>query len=172
MRYVIDACNLLFSNRKLEELLDQQGFQAARAELVAMASKFAHAEKLDEVVLVFDGSEKGAHRPRQSREAAGRVILVFADPRASADKFIVEMVEDAKRPGEITVVSNDKFIIRNVTRAAGKHLSCGAFMRKFKQTLKHAADPLKGEYPRKYSNMELTPREMEEWMKYFGLDKE
>src|SRR6185295_8717794 len=96
MRYVIDACNLIYAHPPLEETLERHGFQPARAMLVRLLSSFAHAEKLDEVVAVFDGSEKGAHHPRQKREAAGKVLLIYANPRASADQHIIELVEDAK----------------------------------------------------------------------------
>src|SRR5437763_4672 len=109
MRYVIDACNLIYAHPPLEETLERHGFQPARAMLVRLLSRFAHAENLDEIVAVFDGSEKGAHRPRRQNEAAGKVVLIYADPRTNADQYIIELVEEAKRPGEITVVSNDKF---------------------------------------------------------------
>ena len=169
MKYVVDACNLIFMHNPLEETLDRHGFQSARAMLVRMLSTFAHNADLDEVTAVFDGSEKGAHRPRRQREAAGKVVLIYADPRTDADNFIIEMVEDAPRPGEFTVVSNDKFIIRHVQRAGGHTLSCGSFLKKLRSSAQRAADPLKGEDPRKYNG--LSPREIEEWAKIFGLDE-
>jgi len=168
MKYVLDACNLMFGDRRLEETLEQRGFQAARSMLVAMLTRFARAEKLEEVVAVFDGSEKAAHRPRVQREALGKVVLVYADPRADADRCIIEMVENAQRPGEITVVSNDKFITREVHRARGKHLSCREFLRRVRQAVRRAADPLGGEYPGKFSAGALTPREVDEWLKWIA----
>src|SRR5437773_1522073 len=45
-RYIIDACNLMFASRKLEETLEQHGFQAARAMLVGMLERFLRAEHL------------------------------------------------------------------------------------------------------------------------------
>jgi len=168
MRYVIDACNLIFKDRRLEETLENQGFPAAKDLLVSMLSRFAHAAGLEEITAVFDGSEKAAHHPRRHREAAGKVILIFADPRTDADRYIIEMVEDAKRPGEITVVSSDKFIIRNVARASGHHIGSRDFLRQMRKAIQHAADPLKGEDPRKFGGT-LSPREVEEWMNYFGF---
>ena len=170
MRYVVDACNLIFSDNRLEETLDKQGFPAARALLVSMLSSFAQVEGLDEIVAVFDGSEKGAHRPRLNREAAGKVILIYADPRSDADRYIIELVEDAQRPGGITVVSGDKFILRHVQRAGAHHVSCREFLRQMRQAVRHAADPLKGEDPHKFHG-QLSAREMEEGMKYFGFEE-
>jgi predicted RNA-binding protein with PIN domain len=167
MRYIIDACNLIFAHGPLEEALEQHGFPAARQMLVSLLSRYAHAAKLEDMIAVFDGSEKGAHRPRQQREAAGKVLLVYASPRDNADRAIIEMVEGAARPGELTVVSGDKFVV-NYTRRAGAHvLGCRAFIRQARMTLKRAADPLSGEDPRKFHG--LSPREVEEWARYFGF---
>ena len=168
MRYVIDACNLIFKDRKLEETLESQGFQPAKELLVSMLSRFAQAEGIEQVTAVFDGSEKAAHRPRRQREAAGRVELIYADPRTDADRCIIELVEDASRPGEITVVSSDKFIIRHVQRAQGRHIGCRDFLRQMRQAVHHARDPLHGEHPGKFRG-QLSAREVEEWMKYFGF---
>ena len=167
MHYVIDACNLIFRDRKLEETLEQHGFAAARALLVSLLTRFAHAEGLKEITAVFDGSEKGAHRPRRQKEAAGKVLLIYADPRSDADRFIIDMVEDAKRPGEITVVSSDKNIIRHVQRAQGRHIGCRDFLRRIREATQRAADPLRGEDPRKFKG--LSPREVDDWLKYFGF---
>ncbi|MCY3022936.1 MAG: NYN domain-containing protein [Planctomycetota bacterium] len=166
MKYVIDACNLIFGERRLEETLEREGFQAAKALLVGMLSRFARAERLEEIVAVFDGSEKAAHRPRMQREALGTVVLIYADPRENADRCIIELVENARRPGEITVVSNDKFITREVRRAQGHQIGCRDFLRRMRMAIKRAADPLGGEDPRKFGTG-LTAREIEEWTKWF-----
>ena len=166
MRYVIDACNLIFRDRRLDDTLERHGFRAARTMLAEMLMRFARAERLEEIVAVFDGSEKAEHRPRMQREALGKVVFIYADPREEADKCIVDLVESAPRPGQITVVSSDKALVRQVQQAQGHHLSCRDFLRHMKEALKRAADPLRGEDPRKFSGP-LTQREVEEWSKWF-----
>jgi hypothetical protein len=94
-------------------------------------------------------------------------MLVYADPRTDADRFIIEMVEDAKRPGEITVVTSDKFIIRHTVRSSAHHLECRAFLRQMRGAARR--DPFQGEHPGKFAG-QLTPREIEEWMEYFGFE--
>ena len=170
MRYVLDACNLIFQDSVLEETLDVHGFPAVRALLVSILTRFAHAEQLPEIVAVFDGSEKAAHRPRQELCGAGKVRLVFADPREEADQAIIERVAGARQPGELTVVTNDRFIIREVRGAGGHTLSCREFLRRIRRSARRAADPLRGEDPRKYRG--LSPREVEEWMKVFGFSRD
>jgi predicted RNA-binding protein with PIN domain len=170
MRYLLDACNLIFASHKLEETLERHGFQPARAMLVGMLERFVRAEGLEQAIAVFDGSEKGAHRPRRSTEAHGKVVLIYASPRIDADRAIIEMVEDAKRPGEFTVVTNDKFIIKHVLGAGAHHVTCRDFLRRMSRAKKKAADPLGGEDPRKFSTG-LTANEIDFWMKYFGLEE-
>jgi predicted RNA-binding protein with PIN domain len=170
MRYVLDACNLIFQDETLEETLEKRGFPAVRALLVSILTRFAHTEGLAEIVAVFDGSEKAAHRPREETCGAGKVRLIFASPREEADQAIIDLVEGTRQPGELTIVTNDKFIIRNV-RGRGAHtLSCREFLRRVRRAAKRAADPLQGEDPRKYHG--LSAREVEEWMKIFGFDEE
>ncbi|HEY3324306.1 MAG TPA: NYN domain-containing protein [Planctomycetota bacterium] len=168
MRYIIDACNLIFRDRRLEDALENHGFPAARQLLVTMLTRFAYAERTQQIIAVFDGSEKAAHRPRRQRESAGAVELVYADPRSDADRFIIEMVENAQRPGELTVVSSDKMIIRNVRRLQAHTLGCRDFLRRTRRAIAQASDPLQGEDPRKYVG-QLSAREVEEWMKIFGF---
>lgn len=167
-RYIIDACNLIFASRKLEETLENQGFQAARAALVGLLEKFVRAEHLEQITVVFDGSEKGAHRPRRTTESYGRIVLIYANPRQDADRAIIELVEDAKRPGEFTVVTNDKFIIKHILGADAHHLTSRDFLRRVTRARKHASDPLRGEDPRKFASG-MTSNEIDFWMNYFGI---
>ena len=165
MRYVIDACNLIFQDHVLEETLDTRGFPAVRALLVRILTRFAEAERLDEITAVFDGSEKAQHRPRS--EVCGHVRLIFANPRDQADQEIIDMVHGAQQPGSMTVVTNDKFIVREIKSAGGKSLGCGPFLKRIRRSVRRANDPLRGEDPRKYHG--ISPREVEEWMEIFGF---
>ena len=167
MKYVIDACNLIFQDDVLEETLDAHGFPAVRALLVRILTRFAQAERLDEIVAVFDGSEKAQHRPRSEVCSNGRVRLIYADPRDEADQEIIAIVQGTRQPGTITVVTNDKFILREVKAAGGKTHGCGPFLRRIRRSVRRAKDPLRGEDPRKYHG--ISPREVEEWMKVFGF---
>ncbi len=170
MRYIVDACNLMFASQKLEETLENHGFQSARALLVGMLERFVRAQGLEQAIAVFDGSEKGAHRPRRASEACGKVLMIYANPRSDADRAIIEMVEDAQRPGELTVVTNDKFIIKHILGAGAHHVTCRDFMRQMGRASRKAADPLRGEDPRKFT-LGLTPNEVDYWMEYFGIDE-
>jgi predicted RNA-binding protein with PIN domain len=172
VRYVIDACNLIFQDRELEEMLDARGFPAVREALARRLGELAHAQRLEEVVLVFDGSEKAAHRPRTEVCSAGRIRLLYANPREQADRTIIALVEDSPRPGEITVISNDKFIVRHIRGAGAHHVGCREFLRHLRGEARRRADPLRGEDPRKFRG--LSAREVEEelqWQKMHGAGR-
>jgi tRNA U54 and U55 pseudouridine synthase Pus10 len=45
-------------------------------------------------------------------------------------------------------------------------MSCREFLSHMRAAIQHAADPLRGEDPRKFTVGGLTPREIEEWEKW------
>jgi predicted RNA-binding protein with PIN domain len=170
MKYIIDACNLIFHDQVLEETLESRGFPAVRALLVSILTRFARAERLDEIVAVFDGSEKAAHRPRNELSADGRIRMIYANPRDQADQEIIDLVHGARQRGTITVITNDKFILREVKSAGARTLGSGAFLKRIRRSVKRSQDPLRGEDPRKYHG--ISPREVDEWMKVFGFEEQ
>jgi predicted RNA-binding protein with PIN domain len=170
MRYIIDACNLIFQDETLSDLLEERGFPAVRAAVLRLLLRYAWQAGAEEVIAVFDGSEKAAHRSRSERSGDGKVLLLFADPRADADRAILELVRRAEAPGGFTVVTSDKSLGEGVRRAGARHLTCAQFLRGLRALERRAQDPLRGEDPRKFKG---TPaREVEQWMRIFGIDED
>ena len=170
MKYVVDSFNVIFKDRALEELLDSQGIPAVRDAFCRTLDQYARRQGIRDMVAVFDGGEKGAHRPRMQPFPGGRVISVFSDPYDKADRYIIDLVTAAENPGAITVVSSDKFVIKNA-RSLGAHtISSRDFWRTMRATAAASRDPLKGEDPRKYKG--LPESELDEWMRIFGFGKE
>ena len=171
MLFVIDAFNLIHAHDPLYELLDRRGFQPPRDELVRMLARFALHEDLERLIAVFDGSPKAGGGMRRERASgcigASKVELVFADPERGADRVIHELVEAAKRPGEITAVSDDKFVLRGVKSARGHTLGCRAFLKLMREAERRRRPTKHREDPRKYRG--LSDSEVKEWMEYFGF---
>lgn len=101
MIVVIDGYNLLRSifskergklDRQRKELVEQLGFY-----------KKQRAEKIKEIVLVFDGG----HSTRATREIRHGVTVVFSGQRQDADQWIIDFVE-RKVGHEIMLVSRDR----------------------------------------------------------------
>jgi predicted RNA-binding protein with PIN domain len=169
MRYVVDAFNLAHKDRDLDRLLDQGDLRAVREAMVRKLGRFAYGQGIAGIVLVFDGSEKGAHLPQRQEIPGGKLVLVFAYP-GSADRAIIELVEADRLPGQVTVVTSDKAIIRSVGRLGAHCLTSEAFLRRVRGAERRAHDPWRGEHPGKYGTHSLSPREIEEWLRYFGFD--
>ena len=110
------------------------------------------------------------HRPRAEVCGQGHVRLIFANPRDQADQEIIDMVHGSRQPGSITVVTNDKFILREIKSAGGKSQGCGPFLKRIRRSVRRANDPLRGEDPRKYHG--ISAREVDEWMEIFGFQDE
>ena len=98
MPYLIDGNNLLGS----------WGGPAipgdGRAEVVRVVASFCRA-KGARAVLVFDGAP---FRPELGGQQLGHLTLRFPAPGRDADSVIREVVDSAKRPGELVVVTSDK----------------------------------------------------------------
>ena len=167
MRYVVDAFNVIFKDRQLEEVLDRQGIPAVKEAFCRMLDQYARREGIKEIWAIFDGGEKGAHRPRRNAYPGGRVTAIFSDPYDKADRYIIDLINAAENPGGITVVSSDKFVIKNCKGHGAQHISSRDLLRSIRATERSARDPLKGEDPRKYKG--LPPSELDEWMEIFGF---
>ena len=170
MRYIVDAFNVIFKDRALEELLDRQGIPAVRDSFCRILDQYAQRQGIRDIVAVFDGGEKGAHRPRTQPFPGGRVISVFSDPYDKADRYIIDLVNAAENAGAITVVSSDKFVIKNVRASGANSISSRDFWRTMRAVEHNSRDPLKGEDPRKYKG--LPDSELDEWMDIFGFKKD
>lgn len=168
--YILDAFNFIFQDEELEECLEERGFRPASDSLVARLIPWVRRERPQSVLLVFDGSEKGAHRPRAQRTAEERIVLFFTDPGITADRVMDEMLHRAPRPGSVIAISDDKFISRAARAAGVKCLSCKAFQRVISPAPQRAGPDRAAEDPRKYTG--LSPREVDEWMKFFGFEEE
>lgn len=100
MPYLIDGNNLLGSWGGPAVAGD------GRAEVVRRVAAFCR-QRGARAVLVFDGAP---FRPELGDQNLGRVSLRFAGPGSDADTLIRHLVDTARRPGEIVVVTSDKAV--------------------------------------------------------------
>jgi predicted RNA-binding protein with PIN domain len=129
MKYLVDGYNLIFQLEQCAEALHAQGPRGGREALCAWLRGFSTRDGVEALVLVFDGGEAGAHRPAYQRE--GSLELVFSGPglEDTADRKLLEVLARERRPGQWTVVSDDKFVRREAQRLGSKLAGCLEFMR-------------------------------------------
>lgn len=114
--YLVDGYNLIFSLTDSKKKL-----QTLREEAILFLQKQFKLRKITGQ-LVFDGAkEKEFSYPSP-------LIVVFAPKGQSADAYIVEQLEGAKHPKQMTVVTNDKGLARHAKSNGAKVLENEEFL--------------------------------------------
>ena len=102
----------------------------------------------------FDGDD-----PRQSMPPPGIRVLYSAP--LSADDAIIHRLREIRRPEEVIVVSNDFELQSRCRNAGSKVMNWQQFSSRMKAR----------EMRQTEMNDSQQPVDVEDWMKYFGLDK-
>ena len=154
---VIDGNNLLYAVHAHAPVPT-----IGRETLVKVVEHWAR-QGVDEVTLVFDGPVPREGLAKQM--TSSRVTVRFSAP-ATADDVIVSMIEQAKHPEMLRVVSGDTAI-----RHAAKHRRCrDSDAISFVAELFPAGEKAR---PRPATPVEkpetVSPEEANEWLKEFGV---
>lgn len=104
MEYYIDGYNLIFS---LVE--PQESLQILRQRLISVLRKKFAAKKAKGLI-VFDGKHRKEEESGLSYPSP--LVVAYAPLGQSADAYILERIENAKHPKQITVVTNDRGLAR------------------------------------------------------------
>lgn len=114
MRYLIDGYNLLFFQDESKSSLRSQ-----RQNVVQLLQKeFSHLGL--EGIVIFDGSHQADEQSGLSYKSP--LVIAYSPKGQTADQYILEKLESAKIPSDITVVTNDKSLASQA-RALGAHSS-------------------------------------------------
>jgi predicted RNA-binding protein with PIN domain len=120
MYYLIDGYNVIFSL-----IHSKDNLRTLRTKVIhTLQKQFAKREITG--TLVFDG----AHRRDEESgfSYASPLTIVYAPKGQSADDYIVELIETAKNPKQITVVTNDGGLSRRAKSYRAKVQSNEAFI--------------------------------------------
>jgi predicted RNA-binding protein with PIN domain len=120
MHYLIDGYNLLF---RLSE--SKKNLETARKNIIS-SIQIEFAALVLEGTIVFDG----AHRRGEESGLSYRspLVIAYSPSGETADQAILERLEIARTPADITVVSNDRKLIAEAKRLHAKTLSLNAFL--------------------------------------------
>jgi uncharacterized protein len=166
MNYIIDGHNLI---GKLPDLSLSDPDDEMR--LTLRLKSWIAESKSREVTLFFDGGAPGGHLNRLS----GRHLkVIFAPAGQTADSLIIRHLKTLKNPGNYTLISSDREIIRAAQALRIRHLLSEEFVRRMgfvfqeekekeeKKGAETAVSPEKPDDPR------LNPAEVQEWLDLFG----
>ncbi len=137
MQYLLDGYNILFA---LED--SSLPLQKRRDQLILfLQTEFAAAHLRG--ILVFDNAQN-----IHSHAYPSPLQIAYAPPKMGADAYLLELVEGARLPAQITVITNDQGLARKA-RALGAHTaSVATLMRLFK---------------RKHTDSEVKPQSMSQY---------
>ncbi len=121
MYYIIDGYNLIFSAKDDSK----STLQSLRQKLITALQREFAGKKISGII-VFDGSHR---RDEESGLSYPSPLTIAYTPKGqSADEYIIERVELSKTPKQITVISNDRSLIRHVKSLGAKAMDNDAFL--------------------------------------------
>lgn len=154
MIYLIDGHNVI--GQLPDVSLDDPNDEALLVQkLISFTARTRHR-----CVVVFDHGLPGG----TSRMSTRNVQVVFASQRSTADRVMIERIGKIPDPGQWTVVSSDNDVMG---AARGRRMQT---MRSADFAFMLQSPPAPDIDAGEASNVELTPDEVEEWMRFFGGD--
>jgi predicted RNA-binding protein with PIN domain len=132
MYYLIDGYNVIFS------LIESKENLKSLRQKVILALQKQFAKRKISGMLVFDGSHRRDEESGLSYPSP--LIVAYAPKGQSADAYIVERIEIATHPKQITVVTNDKGLARHVKSAGAKIMENDAFITWLNKRKKKSVD--------------------------------
>lgn len=153
MPYLVDGNNLLGSWGRTGGPGDR------RLEVVRRVAAFCRARSA-RAILVFDGAP---FRSDVEAPELGRVSLRFPAPGGDADGVIRRLVADARRPGELIVVSSDKALYSWCRTHGTRVLRAHEWNRLERRLRAGSTEPEGAEKPEREDDVEG-------WLRIFGED--
>lgn len=154
MHYLIDGYNLLFAWDESKSSL-----RSKRQTIIHSLQKEFYLLHLRGTV-VFDGS----HQPDEQSGLSYKspLVIAYSHQGQTADQYILEKLETAKTPSELTIVTNDKSLAMHARNYGAKSMTIPAFLAQLKK--KHAKK--KGAMEEKRT-VAISERELNRLLKIF-----
>lgn len=159
-RVIIDGNNLLHAMHAHAPIPS-----VGRETMVKIIDQWARQSD-DDVTLVFDGPV-----PRKGLAAqmtSSRITVRFSAP-ATADDIIARMVQRARDPGSVRVISSDTALRHEALHRRCQYADSLAFINEL-------FPPRDERHPKAAASTEkpgqVSPKETDEWLELFGLDDE
>ncbi len=116
------------------------------------------------ITVVFDGGLPGGFSA--SLSGAGVQVVFAAQHRGEeADALILDRVRKAKAPAQVVVVTNDAAVRRESDALGAEVLSAAAFLDRLANPRRRPAP----RPPRAQTEPKLPKKEVEEWLREFGV---
>jgi predicted RNA-binding protein with PIN domain len=157
MYFLIDGYNLLF---RLSE--SKKSLQFQRQTVIVSLQKEFKCLRL-EGTLVFDGRHRYDEQSGLSYHSP--LVIAYSHKGQTADQYILEKLEMARVPSDITVVTDDRFLATTARGLKARTLGLKAFIVLLEK--KHAKKRRQREEIIEERPIRETPRNMERLLKEF-----
>ncbi|MBD3274850.1 MAG: hypothetical protein GF372_06035 [Candidatus Marinimicrobia bacterium] len=155
--YIIDGYNMLHAIPSLQEMLDLS-LENARKQLEQMVELYCRSGNIDATIVYDSRTMPDVFDHYQNFQ---QPTVVFAGSGKSADDFIITEAEK-KGSKDTTVISNDKIIRENASRAGCLVDSPENFFGLLNKKVGKS-----GNKPKNYRQDELNREEIKEWIDLF-----
>ncbi len=148
---IVDGYNIIYAIPELERKLDEN-LKSARSALKEALSRYQATEKsIKRIYIIYDSrSGEGKHI-----EDLGLIKNIYTSSESNADREIVSLTQDIKKPGRVAVLSKDNFVV-NHARANGVNvLAVDTFYKKINKDRKHVSKAGMSEEEKYRINREL-----------------
>jgi predicted RNA-binding protein with PIN domain len=123
-------------------------------------ARLARAKKL-RLNVVFDGAPDPQF-PEGSNYRGVRIY--YARPGSDADTRIIEMVEAERNKKSLVVVTSDRKLTSRVRACGARVMRSGEFRKMLDEINKNSPD-------QEPDTLDLKDNEMNEWLRYFGVEE-
>lgn len=169
MIYLIDAFNLSYKFPELELLMYKGEHGKAREGLLKIFLEFrSYQKRVPEIHFFFDGKREPGNDTK--REIRSDMSLYYSHDM-SADHLIKEFIKRAPSPGEITVVSSDKEVLRFARSHRCKTETSEDFEKAIQEKRKEQRTPPEAADPGAETDPVVSRDEMLYWRKMFAESK-
>lgn len=157
MPYLIDGYNLLFKLLESKNSLQAQRQTIIRS--LQIEFKLLHLTG----TIVFDGRHRLGEQSNLAYHSP--LIIAYSHENETADQYILDKLETAKTPSEITVVTDDRFLSSSARTRGARTLGLMAFLAQIEK--KHKQRRLKKEELLDERPITESKRETERLIKIF-----
>lgn len=157
MHYLIDGYNLLF---RLSE--GKPSLQSQRQTIIRSLQKEFSLLSL-EGTIIFDGSHRREEQSGLSYRSP--LVIAYSPSGETADQYILEKIETAATPSQITVVTDDRSLASQARSLGAQTNSLSAFLAQLKK--KHAKRRKNGEELHAQRPFKETEKEFARLLKAF-----
>jgi len=164
MPLLIDGYNLLHATGIFGQGTGPGGFERSRRALLEFLAQSLRLRERRSTTVVFDASQAPPGLPSQLSHEG--ITIYFSRHHTEADDLIEELIEAAKNPKRLTVVSSDHRLQRAARRRGAAAIDSHIWYHDLRQEV--AAQAAAGERTLDKPEPNLSRAQVELWLREFG----